>query len=145
MTTRPYTIQEGNFAIPATLTDRTINTFLHQEDGQTIYNLTVARDTPQSGEDGPAYVSRQIGLLKANMPNYKIADRRPAQLGAGDGAIPGEQIQATYRSGQKIVHQRQAAFFIAPDQALVFSASSAFPFDSAFEQVWHAWLQSFTR
>lgn len=107
-----YQIQEGTLIIPHWLEDRTINTFVHSVSGQVKFNVTIEHDKPLPDEIVQDYLTRQIALLKKNMPSYKLAQRTPATLGALDNAIPGEQVSSTYKSGQQTVFQRQAAFII---------------------------------
>ena len=82
-------------------------------------------------------------FAKARLPGHKVLARAPAQLGRGDAAIDGERIDAQYKNGAQIVRQRQAAFAIAANRALILTASSPRPFDAAFEALWSGWLASF--
>ena len=138
-----YQLQEGSIQLPPQLQDRSINTFIHFDNGKIVFNLSISRDTPKAGEDIGAYFLRQIALLQQNMPGYKLNARAPVLLGSGAQALTGEQLDAKYKSGQQIVYQRQAAFFLTPQQALIFSATAAQPFAEEFDGMWQNYLASF--
>lgn len=135
-------IQEGNIALPEGFEDRTANVFV-PANTETSPNLSIARDRLNAGEELSAYVTRQVALLKSRIPGHKVTRRGPARLGAEDGALDGEQIDAEYKNSGRTVYQRQAAFLIAPQRALIFSAASPVPLNEAFDSLWLGWLASF--
>lgn len=138
----PLFIHEGSVELPEGFEDRTANLFV-PANTESQPNLSIARDTPQDGETLDAYVTRQIAVLKSRLAGHKLVRREAARLGRDDTALDGEQIDARYKNGGRVIHQRQAAFLIAPQRALIFSASSPRPFDTTFETLWQNWLASF--
>lgn len=142
-----YRIDEGSITLPPAFQDRSNNIFVVADKLDTLPNLSIARDTLQAGEDIPAYVTRQIALLKRKMAGHKVEQRAASWLGSGDEAIEGEAIQAHYRSGTTTVYQRQAAFALPsaaqPLRVLIFTASSPKPFIATFDTLWQDWLESF--
>lgn len=135
-------IHEGSIGLPAGYEDRTSNIFI-PADLQHQPNLSIARDWLQEGETLPAYVERQIALLKARLASHKLLARAPERLGLHEPALAGERIEAQYKNGAQTIRQRQAAFLIAPRRALILTAATARPFDERFEALWRGWLDSF--
>lgn len=136
-------IHEGSIGLPAGYEDRTSNIFT-PADLQNQPNLSIARDWLAEGEDLPAYVERQIALLKARLASHKLLARAPERLGLHEPAMAGERIEAQYKNGAQTIRQRQAAFLIGPRRALILSAATARPFDERFETLWRGWLDSFS-
>ncbi|MDF0607136.1 DUF1795 domain-containing protein [Neisseriaceae bacterium TC5R-5] len=141
--TQRYQIQEGSIELPAGFHDRSTNIFVQGQIEQSGLNLNIARDTLQPAEDLAAYVDRQIKLLNKKMLGYQIKQRQAVQLGNGEGQLNGEQIDATHKSGSQTLHQRQAAFLISPERALIFSATSKQPFTGPLNTLWQNWLASY--
>lgn len=137
-------LHEGSIGLPAGFEDRTSNLFV-PADPQNQPNLSIGRDHMHDGETPATYVDRQLLVLKARLPGHKVLARAPAQLGRGDAAIDGERIDAQYKNGAHTVRQRQAAFAIAPNRALILTASSPRPFDAEFDALWDGWLASFVQ
>lgn len=135
-------LHEGSIGLPAGYEDRTSNIFI-PADLQHQPNLSIARDWLQEGEALPAYVERQIALLKARLSSHKLLARAPERLGLHEPALAGERIEAQYKNGVQTIRQRQAAFLIGPRRALILTAASARPFDERFEVLWRGWLDSF--
>jgi hypothetical protein len=133
---------EGSIELPAGFEDRTTNIF-KPENTETTPNLSVARDWLKDGETLADYVGRQLGLLKKQLPTHKLLDRGEDHLGEGDGALAGERIDAQYKTGARMVYQRQAVFLVGPLRAIIFTASSPKPLDDRFDILWHTWLRSF--
>ena len=141
--TRRIRFHEGSIALPTGFEDRTTNLFI-PDDPQRQPNLSIARDTTQPGEPLPAYVERQIGLLKKRLPGYRVVGQGDAWLGAGmDDALAGLVVDAQHKSGTTMVFQRQAVFEIAPARVLVFTLSHSRPFDADIEALWSDWLGAF--
>ncbi len=141
----PFLMDEGSLAIPAGFQDRTTNIFIQGVAESSTLNLNIGRDNYADDETLELYVSRQIKLLTDKLPGYKLKSRNPASLGAVANvpAITGEQIDGGYKNGGRFLHQRQAAFPISATRVLIFSATSAAPFDAKFETLWAQWLGSF--
>jgi len=139
---------EGSLQLPAGYEDRSTN-LLVPANTQTQPNLSVARDWMKPGENLPAYIERQLSLLKSQLASHKLLSRGAAQL--GDPALVeddarrriGPRIDASYKNGKLLVFQRQAAFEVAPRRVLIFTASRANGFGEAFEQLWADWLASY--
>lgn len=145
---------EGSVVLPPGYEDRSTN-LLVPASPQAQPNLSVARDWMKQGETLPAYVERQLGLLKSQLASHKLLARSAISLGRTDNAsserpegpraepLVGLRIDASYKNGKLLVYQRQAAFEIAPRRVLIFTASRANGFGDAFEQLWTAWLASY--
>ncbi|MBL8482905.1 MAG: DUF1795 domain-containing protein [Rhodocyclaceae bacterium] len=136
-------LHEGSIALPNGYEDRTANLFVPVTDTKLLPNLSIARDWMRENETLPDYVTRQIGLLKANLPGHKVLARAPASLGR-EAVLAGEQIDASHKAGGQTIHQRQAAFEVAPRRALIFTATMPGLPHPEFDAYWRAWLASFT-
>jgi hypothetical protein len=136
---------EGSVQLPTGYEDRTTN-LLVPANTQVQPNLSIARDWMKPGETLATYVDRQMGLLKSQLAGHRVIAREPVQLGSDEAeGLTGERIDASYKNGKLIVHQRQAAFEVAPSRVLVFTASSLNGFRVEFEQLWAEWLASYQR
>ncbi len=135
-------LHEGSICLPAGFEDRTANLFV-PNDPQRQPNLSIARDRLSDGETLSTYIDRQLQLLAARLPGHVLVQRRAEQLGQGSAALAGESIEAHYKNGRQTIRQRQAAFLIAPQRALILTAACALPFDDGFEALWRSWLDSF--
>lgn len=145
---------EGSMVLPPGYEDRSTN-LLVPASPQSQPNLSVARDWMKPGETLPAYVERQLGLLKSQLASHKLLARSAVSLGRTDNAsserpevprqepLVGLRIDASYKNGKLLVYQRQAAFEVAPRRVLIFTASRANGFGEAFEQLWAEWLASY--
>lgn len=135
-------LHEGSIGLPPGYEDRTANMFV-PVDPQIQPNLSIARDWLMEGETLAAYVDRQLGILKARIPNHKLIARVPEQLGQGNLPWVGERIEAHYKNGAQMIRQRQAAFLIGSRRALILTVASPHPFNDALETLWRGWLDSF--
>lgn len=133
---------EGSIPLPEGFEDRTTNLFV-PPNPQQAPSLSIARDWMQDQEPLSDYVERQLGRLKKHMAGYKLLSRGEARLGQGETALPGWRVDAQYKSGAQPVFQRQAVFEVAPSRALIFTASSARPFDEHANTLWRTWLEAF--
>jgi hypothetical protein len=133
---------EGSVMLPPGFEDRTTNLFV-PTNPQAQPNLSVARDWMKSGETLQTYVDRQLALLKSQLASHRLLARDAAQLGHGEKALTGQRIDANYKNGKHLVHQRQAAFELKELRVIVFTASSPIGFNAAFEQLWVMWLGSY--
>lgn len=137
-----YFLQEGRLTLPAGFQDRSVNMFIPGNIVPAPFSLTIARDTTLPGEALPNYVDRQVGLIAAKLRKYKRQSTGDVFLGT-QSPIPGLQVDAHYQSDGRTIYQRQAAFLIAPDRALVFSGTCQTPFDDPLNQLWADVLASF--
>ena len=137
-----YLLHEGRLTLPAGFEDRTVNLFIPGSAMPAPFSLTVARDTTLPGEALSDYVDRQVGVIAAKLRNYKRQSTRDALLGR-QSAVPGLQVDAHYQSDGKTIYQRQAAFLVATDWALVFSGTCKGPFDDHLNKLWADVLASF--
>lgn len=135
-------IHEGSIGLPPGFEDRTTNIFV-PSDLQNQPNLSIARDWLAEGETLAAYVDRQLGLLKGRLSSHKLLARTEERLGLHEPALSGERIEAQYKNGAQTIRQRQAAFLIGPQRALILTAATARPFDERFDTLWRGWLDSF--
>lgn len=134
-------MDEGSIALPAGFQDRTTNIFIQGVAETSQFNLNIGRDSLADKEDSNQYVSRQISIMQEKLPGYQLKNRQFAALGATN--LPGEQIDASYKNGGRMLQQRQAAFALPSGRVLIFSATSCQQFDAKFEQLWAQWLASF--
>lgn len=137
-----YVLQEGSLTLPGGFQDRSVNLFIQGGTLPAPFSLTISRDTTLPGEALADYIDRQVSLISAKLRKYKLASSRDAQLGSTT-PLQGIQIDAHYQSDGRPIYQRQAAFPIATDRTLVFSATSQVPFDDALNQLWLDVLRSF--
>ncbi|AYN96132.1 MULTISPECIES: DcrB-related protein [Pseudomonas] len=137
-----YKINEGTLRLPAGFQDRTINVFVPGDTAPFPFSLTVSRDTKPSDEALDDYVDRQVELIAAKLAKYKPLDRKLAQLSM-NVPIQGIQIDSRYKASGKDVYQRQAAFPMAPERVLVFTASGQAPFTSEQDALWVELLSNF--
>jgi len=142
---RPFLINEGAFTVPEGFQDRSTNIFIQGDPASSLQNINIGRDHRNDDESMEDYVTRQISLLTKNLSGYKLKERKAAKLGINETAHPiaGEQIDAGYKGNGRFLHQRQAAFPMSGTLVLIFSATSAKPFDDEFEAMWAQWLGSF--
>ncbi len=135
---------EGSIGLPFGYDDRSTN-LLVPANTHTHPNLSVARDWLKRDETLESYIDRQTLSLKAQLPSHKLLARQGARLGAADAptALLGQRIDASYKNGKHTIHQRQAAFEVAPGRVLIFSAATAQGFNKDFEQLWSEWLTSY--
>lgn len=133
---------EGRMAVPPGYRESTTNLLL-PADPQSQPTLNITRDPLQAGESLDAYVDRQLAMLEARLAGYKLHSRGPARLGPADDGCEGRCIAASYRSGKREVHQRQAVFLLDPSQALIFTISAGRPLEVQEAQWWTDWLASY--
>lgn len=137
-----YLIQEGKFTLPAGFHDRSVNMFVPGVTLPAPFGLTLSRDTTLPGEALPDYVERQVSLIAAKLRKYQRQSTAPAALST-QSPIAGLQVDAHYQSDGRPVYQRQAAFIVAPERVLVFTATSQLPFDDQLNLLWANVLASF--
>jgi hypothetical protein len=138
----PMVFTEGRIAIPPGYREQTTNLLL-PANPQRDPSLNIARDRLQPGETLDAYVDRQLALLEAQLSGYRLLARGAARLGRPPHACEGRGIATSYRHGKTVVHQRQAAFLLDPQHALIFTASAGRPFLVEEEPWWADWLASY--
>ncbi|WP_213233198.1 DcrB-related protein [Caballeronia sp. NK8] len=138
-----YSFEEGSIDLPEGFHDRSTNIFVYGSTTPSPLNLNIARDVLLPDEGLPAYVDRQMQLLKKNVRGHAVHQRTRATLGHADAAIEGEQITSTHKTGSQTIHQRQAAFIRSGSDVLIFSCSSVRPFDAKQDVLWTNWLTSF--
>ncbi|TWI50970.1 hypothetical protein IQ22_03670 [Pseudomonas duriflava] len=138
-----YQINEGSLTLPAGFQDRTINVFVPGDTAPFPFSLTVSRDTKPADEALSEYVERQVELIAAKLAKYKRLNSKSAMLSAS-APLQGLQIDAQYKANGKDVYQRQAAFLIAPERVLVFTASGQTPFTTEQDALWNDFLSSFS-
>lgn len=137
-----YLMQEGKLTLPAGFQDRSVNMFVPGITLPAPFSLSVSRDRTLPGEALPDYVERQVSLIAAKLRKYQRQNTSDALLSA-QSPIAGQQIDAHYQSDGRPVYQRQAAFIVAPERVLVFTATSQVPFDDQLNQLWADVLASF--
>ena len=138
-----YQLQEGSLALPEGYQDRTVNMFVLGKSMPAPLSITVSRDDLLPGEALAPYVERQLKLLASKLRGYRVLGQNAASLSK---ALPiaGIQVDAYYLSDGRPYYQRQAAFLIAPERALVFSTTSQGQFTAEQTASWQDMLDSFT-
>lgn len=138
-----YLLPEGELTLPNTVRDRTVNMFTLGDSLPAPLSITVSRDDLLPDETFDAYIKRQIKLLSSNLKNYHLKSQEDAVLGTSEHSIKGVQLNAHYMNGYKPIYQRQAAFLIAPERALIFTTTSQTQLSEQQNADWQAMLASF--
>jgi hypothetical protein len=138
-----YEIDEGAFAIPDTLVDRTVN-MLMSPDGRGV-SVVVTRDRLQSGEALDGFIKRQLADLSRRVNKFEELGRAPATLGTNPGTqITGVQIATRFKQSSQLTHQLQAIFELSNrNHLLIFTCSSLAPHTEADKSTWQQLLASF--
>lgn len=89
--------------LPEGLKDKTVNIFSLTDDGPSDLSIVVARDRPVEGEALPAYVDRQLAVLRQRLPLFRIVERSDVEL----DRRPAVQVDYTWQSGDTQMYQRQ--------------------------------------
>lgn len=137
-----YVIQEGSLTLPAGFQDRSVNMFIPGVALPAPFSLTIARDNTLPGEALLDYIERQVNLIAAKLRKYQRKSTIRVEL-SKRVPIAGLQVDAHYQNDGRPVYQRQAAFILAAERVLVFSATSQQPFDDSLNQLWASVLASF--
>lgn len=137
-----YVIQEGSLTLPAGFQDRSVNMFIPGVALPAPFSLTIARDNTLPGEALLDYIERQVNLIAAKLRKYQRQSTTRVEL-SKRVPIAGLQVDAHYQNDGRPVYQRQAAFILAAERVLVFSATSQQPFDDSLNQLWASVLASF--
>jgi len=137
-----YVIQEGSLTLPAGFQDRSVNMFIPGVALPAPFSLTIARDNTLPGEALLDYIERQVNLIAAKLRKYQRQSTIRVEL-SKRVPIAGLQVDAHYQNDGRPVYQRQAAFILAAERVLVFSATSQQPFDDSLNQLWASVLASF--
>jgi hypothetical protein len=137
-----YELQEGSIALPQGFQDRTVNMFVLGASIPAPLSITISRDTLLPGEALKAYVDRQIKMLASKLRGYTLLGKKAVVLST-TAPIDGVQIDAYYMTDGRPFYQRQAAFLIAPERAIIFSTTAQADFSSEQNQNWMDLLASF--
>ena len=138
-----YVLQEGTLSLVQGLQDRTVNMFVLGKSMPAPLSITISRDEPMPGETLKVYVDRQVQMLTSKMPGFTLLGKQPIRLSQAS-PIEGVEVDGYYLNEGRPYYQRQAAFFIAPSRALVFSTTSQAKFTPAQTENWQDMLASFT-
>ncbi|TDV58072.1 hypothetical protein EC919_101118 [Pseudomonas graminis] len=137
-----YELQEGSIALPQGFQDRTVNMFVLGASIPAPLSITISRDTLLPSETLKAYVDRQVKMLASKLRGYTLLGKKNAELSYAT-PIDGLQIDAYYMNEGRPFYQRQAAFLIEPDRALIFSTTAQADFSAEQNQNWLDLLASF--
>ncbi|PWB32604.1 DUF1795 domain-containing protein [Pseudomonas sp. SDI] len=137
-----YLLQEGRLTLPDGFSDRSVNMFIPGNVVPAVFSLTVGRDQTLPGESLDQYLERQLELIAIRLRQYTRLGSAEVWLGT-QAPLAGMQVDAHFNSDGRVVYQRQAAFLIAEERVLVFSATAQSPFDAALDQTWQEVLASF--
>jgi hypothetical protein len=138
-----YVLQEGTLVLAQGFQDRTVNMFVLGKSIPAPLSITISRDEPMPGDTLEAYVDRQVQMLTSKVRGYTLLGKQPTRLSK---ALPidGVEVDGYYLHEGRPYYQRQAAFLIAPRQALVFSTTSQAKFTPQQTENWQEMLASFT-
>lgn len=137
-----YALQEGSIKLPQGFQDRTVNMFVLGSTLPAPLSITVSRDTLLPSEALKAYVDRQLKMLSSKLRGYTLLSRKTVSLSA-TAPIEGIQIDAYYMTDGRPYYQRQAAFLIEAERAIVFSTTAQADFSTEQTQGWVEMLASF--
>ena len=135
-------MQEGGIALPQGFQDRTVNMFVLGASIPAPLSITVSRDNLLPGEALKAYVERQVKMLSSKLRGYSLLGKKAATLSA-TAPIEGIQIDAYYMNEGRPFYQRQAAFLMTPERALIFSTTAQADFSPQQNQDWESLQASF--
>ena len=137
-----YALQEGSIKLPEGFQDRTVNMFVLGSTLPAPLSITVSRDTLLPSEALKAYVDRQLKMLSSKLRGYTLLSRKAVSLSA-TAPIEGIQIDAYYMTDGRPYYQRQAAFVIEAERAIVFSTTAQADVSTEQTQGWVEMLASF--
>ena len=119
-----YQINEGRFTLPPSATDRSVN-MLVLNLGPGGLTLVVTRDVVQEGEDLDSFLTRQLRTLASQVKHFKQQER--IVLAVGAAALPGLQINSSFKQNNASIHQRQSVVRLAGNGVLVLTLTCASP------------------
>jgi hypothetical protein len=137
-----YELQEGSITLPQGFEDRSVNMFVLGASIPAPLSITISRDTLLPSEPLKAYVDRQVKMLASKLRGYTLLGKKSVALST-DAPIDGFQIDAYYMNEGRPFYQRQAAFLIGHDRALIFSTTAQADFSVEQNQNWVDLLASF--
>ncbi|WP_079228072.1 DcrB-related protein [Pseudomonas putida] len=137
-----YQLQEGGIVLPEGFQDRTVNMFVLGASVPAPLSITVSRDNLLPGEALKAYVERQVKMLSSKLRSYSLMGTKAVTL-SSTAPIEGLQIDAYYMNEGRPFYQRQAAFLLTPERALIFSTTAQADFSPQQNQDWQNLLASF--
>ncbi|KPX47480.1 Uncharacterized protein ALO68_00340 [Pseudomonas syringae pv. helianthi] len=137
-----YELHEGSIKLPEGFQDRTVNMFVMGSTLPAPLSITVSRDTLLPSEQLKTYVDRQVKMLSSKLRGYTLLNRKAVSLSTV-APLEGIQIDAYYMTEGRAYYQRQAAFLIEPERAIVFSTTSQTDFSIEQTQGWENLLASF--
>lgn len=119
-----YQINEGNFTLPASATDRSVN-MLVLNLGPGGLTLVVTRDQVQEGEDLDGFLTRQLRTLASQVKSFKQQERIALTVGAA--GLQGLQVASSFKQNNASIHQRQSVVRLAGSAVLVLTLTCAAP------------------
>lgn len=137
-----YELHEGSIALPEGFEDRTVNMFVLGATIPAPLSITVSRDTLLPSELLKTYVDRQVKMLASKLRGYTLLSKKAVSLSTV-APLEGIQIDAYYMTDGRPFYQRQAAFLIEPERAIIFSTTSQTDFSLDQTQSWSDLLASF--
>ena len=136
-----YQINEGNFTIPDTTQDRTVN-MLMLNYGPGGLTLVVTRDQIQQGETLDAMLTRQLRVLASQVKAFKEQQRELVVVGAAQ--LQGVRVATSFKQNNASLHQLQTMVRVGGDGVLVFTLSCASPLTAEQHACAQQVLDSFT-
>jgi hypothetical protein len=140
---QPYPLYEGTLSFPASFIDHSVQQLAGEWLPGKPLTLLVNREQVKPGEANSQFTARHLKHLGRILRQYRLMTQQHATLGTGALALPGEQIQASYKADGQTVFQRQGIFLVSEQRALILSATSNRHLDEQFDPFWQQWLASF--
>ena len=139
-----YHLNEGQFDIPDDgRIDRSMNVLAMPDGSGTT--LIVSRDALQAQETLEQFVTRQMRDLTRQVSQLKEVSRGGVAIGSPIRELRGIELVTQFRQNGQVLYQRQAVCQLAAASrnVLIFTASSAMPFDAESLAIWQRALASF--
>lgn len=125
--------------VPGALKDKTVNMFTLTDEGPSEFTIVVSRDRYKV-DNLDAYVERQVTVLSARMPLFKVTkherivlDKKPALL-----------TDSTYQSPHGKLFQRQVTVYFEPtSHMLLITGLGKDPLKPKWEVLYNEFLTGF--
>ncbi len=138
-----YHLNEGQFDTPDDgRIDRSMNVLAMPDGSGTT--LIVSRDALQTQENLPQFVTRQMRDLTCQVSQLKEVSRGEVSVGSPVLNLWAIELVTQFKQNGQALYQRQAVFQLSGRRnVLIFTASSAIPFDAEGLALWQRTLASF--
>src|SRR5205809_704639 len=100
---KTYHMNEGSFALPAGLKDRTVHMFALTDNGPSEFTLIVTRASGVEEVTIDAFARRLLTELRKGLPKFELKSQTPRTV----GGCPAIDLYYMWRSEEQLLHQRQ--------------------------------------